>query len=291
MPRAQLSDAEIYYETTGSETGAPLVLIMGWGSQMVYWNPEFIAMLADAGFRVIHFDNRDVGMSENFRSKPGYDMVAMARDCADLIRHLGYERAHVLGQSMGGMIAQVLAVEFSDVVQSLNIFYSSPCMAAEQHAEVAEQFSNMDYFADSREEAIQLWLERESHTDTGTGTNGFEGRMREIAELHYDRGYFPDGMRRQFEAMGKMGDLRPRLGSIAVPTAVVHGADDVLLPATGGIEIATAIPHAELHIFADLGHEIARRLWPDFVRIAARSAQRSGATLTIDAGAASVGGA
>lgn len=285
MPTATLSGASIYYEVTGPASGEPLVLIMGWGAQMVYWNPEFIDLLVAAGFQPILFDNRDVGLSETFAGKPPYCVVDMARDVADLIRHLGHDSAHIAGQSMGGMIAQVLVLEFPEVLRSLNIIYSSPARDTLSQQDIEEMFPEMDYVAASRDEAIERFLERESHTDTGAGTNGFEGRMAEIAALHYDRGYHPDGVRRQFNAMQSMGDLRPRLHAVAQPTAVIHGASDVLLPISCGIDIAKAIENSELHVFADLGHEIARRLWPDFVRIIARTAIRSGASLSMDAGA------
>jgi pimeloyl-ACP methyl ester carboxylesterase len=285
MPRVHANGIEIEYDTFGSPAGRPLVLIMGLASQMVGWPPAFCNRLADRGHQVIRFDNRDVGRSSKIEEggvpsverilagtltaagdvQAPYRLSDMAADTADLIRVLGMGRANVCGISMGGMIAQTLAIEHPERVASLISMESStgePGLPppAPEAARVLFQPppSRRDRYIEHMAHVFRTFAAGSPMFD--------EAVQREILALAFDRGYYPVGFARQIAAIMASGSRRERLASVAAPTLVLHGSLDPLIPPEHGRATAEAVPGAVLHMVDGLGHGIAfPRLWDEIV--------------------------
>jgi pimeloyl-ACP methyl ester carboxylesterase len=269
MPYADAGRIRLCYEVTGPQDGEPLLLIHGLGAQLIAWYPGFCRALEAAGLRVIRFDNRDVGLSSKLDDDPAYQLRDMAADAVNLLDALGLGQVHVAGQSMGGMIAQELAISHPQRVRSLCSIYSAPSaeyLTGELRAILRRPATR------GREEAIGQWIE----TERLSGLDGFdEVWIRDFAAAIYDRDYCPAGFQRQTRALLAAPDLRPGLAQLTMPTAVIHGRDDRLISYQGGIATAAAVPGAELHLYAGLGHQVAPRLWSDFVRVVTRNIERS----------------
>jgi len=270
---AELDGVTLCYEVSGPAQGEPLVLINGHGDQMISWLPGFCALLEAEGFRLIRFDNRDVGLSTKFDAadpQAPYTIEDMAADVDQLIGYLEYDSAHIVGRSMGGMIAQQLAISFPHRVRSLCCLYSMPSIDFLVNDPEAQALARRPPARD-RDSAIQQFVERKR-----LGSDGFDDDwLRDFAAQLYDRNYCPEGVARQSAAFARQRDRLPELAKLRVPTAVVHGRDDRLLSFQGGIATALAVPGAELHVYAGMGHELRPDLWPDFVRVIARNAGRS----------------
>jgi pimeloyl-ACP methyl ester carboxylesterase len=274
VPYADLSKARIYYEVSGPADGLPLLLIHGLGASIAMWDPGLIAAFEQARFRVIQFDNRDVGWSST--SPAPFELADMAQDARELVKHVGLDRVHVAGQSMGGMIAQQFAISYPEVTLSLTSIYSAPgrdhiVSDPELAAEHRQQGA-----ASSREEAVQQFIARE----TISGLEGLdEAWIRAYAERVIDRDYEREashhGRTIQMQSIMNAPDRTADLEKLDVPAAVIHGRNDPLISFAGGIATARAIPGAELHIFANMRHQLRRDLWPDFVRIIQRTALRA----------------
>ncbi|GII03929.1 alpha/beta fold hydrolase [Planobispora takensis] len=269
--RASANGIEIAYDTFGSPSGRPLLLIMGLASQMIHWDEEFCGLLADRGHYVIRFDNRDVGESTHLHDAgapaPGTDapylVGDMADDAAGLLDALGLEAAHVVGVSMGGMIAQSMAIRHPGRVLSLTSIMSTPSPQAAPPTDAA-MAALMSPPSPDRETAIARALE----TWKVIGSPGYpldEERIARIAGLSYDRAYDPAGVARQLTAIISSGDRAPRLKELSVPALVLHGEQDQLVPPAGGIATADAIPGARLVTYPGMGHDLPRALWGDFV--------------------------
>lgn len=278
MPYTQ-SNPRIYFESAGDEAHAPLVLIEGLGAQMIGWRDEFVAKLVDHGLRVIRLDNRDVGQSEMFGTpedlSADYAMADMASDICQVLDMLNLPSAHIVGQSMGGVIAQTLAIRHPERVRSMVLFYTAPGFLPEFLGDV---FQHGTAIAPSpslpREDAIQMFVT--SQTICGSPAYASDDAwLRELGGRSFDRGFRPDGILRQMSVVMRAEDLRADLGRIAMPTAIIHGRADLLVRAEAGIEIARAVPSAELHLYPGLGHQIAQPLWDDFVTIIARTVGRA----------------
>ncbi|MEU4829577.1 alpha/beta hydrolase [Streptosporangium sp. NPDC023615] len=270
--RTRANGIEIAYDTFGSPEGRPLLLIMGLGSQMIQWDEDFCRLLAERGHHVVRFDNRDVGESTHLHEAGGpgggwngrvpYRLDDMADDAAGLLEALGLESAHVAGVSMGGMIAQALAIRHPRRVRSLTSMMSTPSPQAAPPTEAA-MAALMAPPAPDREAAIR----RTVTTWEVIGSPGYPAdreRIAEVAALSYDRAYDPAGTTRQLAAIMASGDRAPLLARLTVPTLVLHGEDDQLIPLSGGIATAEAIPGARLLTFPGMGHDLPRELWPSF---------------------------
>lgn len=271
MPFASHGPIKLCYQTTGPEDGQPMVLIHGLGAQMIAWYPGFVELLHRAGFRVTRFDNRDAGLSTKLANGASYELSDMADDTAALIDHLGTGPVHVVGQSMGGMIAQELAVRHPGHLQSLNLIYTSPSARfIDQSAAVLAILGEAP--ATDRAGAIRQHIAREY-------VSGMEGMSREWIETHaaevVDRDYSPEAAGRQHAATFSWGGVGAALGTITVPSSVIHGRQDPHLNWRGAVAIAASIPNAELHVYADMRHQVPPRLWPDVVAAVARTVNRS----------------
>ncbi|MGY1667589.1 alpha/beta fold hydrolase [Geodermatophilus sp. SYSU D00696] len=277
-------DVELAYETFGSPEDTPLLLVMGLATQMIGWPDDFCRMLADRGLYVVRFDNRDIGLSTHLdaagapdvlavmggdHSRVAYRLGDMAEDTAALLDALGLDSAHVVGASMGGMIAQSLAIRHPDRVRSLTSIMSTtgdPAVGAPAEAALGVLLAPP---ATDRESAVQ----RAVDTYRVIGSPGFEfdeSGLRERAGLSFDRAYNPAGVARQLAAILASPDRTADLARVAVPTLVVHGAEDALVNVSGGRATAAAIPGAELLVVEGMGHDLPREVWPQLVdRIAA----------------------
>jgi pimeloyl-ACP methyl ester carboxylesterase len=275
----RVGEIDLAYETFGSPRDTPLLLVMGLATQMIGWPDEFCRMLAERGLYVIRFDNRDVGLSTHLddagapdvlavmggdHSRVAYRLADMAEDTAGLLDALGLDSAHVAGASMGGMIAQTLAIRHPERVRSLTSIMSTtgdPAVGAPAEAALGVLLAPP---ATDRESAVQ----RAVDTYRVIGSPGFEfdeHGLRERAGLSFDRAYNPAGVARQLAAILAGPDRTADLARVAVPTLVVHGEQDALIDVSGGRATAAAIPGAELLVVDGMGHDLPRAVWPELV--------------------------
>ena len=280
LPETQYAAAnglKIAYETFGSATDAPILMVMGLGTQMIAWPDEMCQQIADRGFYVIRYDNRDSGLSTHLdelptpkrsdlvlRRKPPYKVSDMARDALGLMDALGIGSAHVVGASMGGYIAQTLAGLFPDRVRSLTLIMTSTGSRVVGYPApqlVARLLRRRD--VRNREQAQDLAAE----TFRLIGSKGFdfdEARIRDVAGRSYDRSTDRRGYFRQLWAIVAQPNRTRFLRKIPVPTLVMHGMNDPLVNVSGGVALAKTIPNAQFIGFAGMGHDLPRALWPRF---------------------------
>jgi pimeloyl-ACP methyl ester carboxylesterase len=280
---------EIAYETFGDPGDPPVLLVMGLATQMLGWPDELCAALAGRGHFVVRFDNRDIGLSTHLDDKPAADVGAilggdtstaaytlsdMAQDAVGLLDALSIESAHVVGASMGGMIAQTIAIEHPERVRTLTSIMSTTgdrAVGAPTEAALAVLLAPP---APGREAAQDRTVE----TYRVIGSPGFpfdEAAIRERAGIAYDRANDPAGVSRQLAAIWVSGDRTPGLRELDVPTLVLHGEQDPLVQVDGGRATAAAIPGAELHVVDGMGHDLPTELLEDFAeRISALASQR-----------------
>lgn len=280
MPRAKCGEIELEYLDEGQ--GPPLLMIMGIRAQLVHWPDDLVRALVDRGLRVIRFDNRDIGRStwlsgpernggvELARALLGlpvrapYTLSDMAGDAAALLDHLGIERAHVVGASMGGMIAQHLAFERPERVASLVSIMST---TGARTVSRPEPRALRALFARTPRDAEEAGLvfERVMRTISGTGFPLESEELRALGRLAYERGSNPAGFHRQMAAIAKSGDRTRRLQGVRAPTLVLHGDQDPLVPLVAGRATAAAIPGARLRVIEGMGHSLPRGAWPAIV--------------------------
>jgi pimeloyl-ACP methyl ester carboxylesterase len=280
-----IAGIDIAYERLGDWPAPPVVLVMGVGAQMINWPDGFCAELVARGLHVIRFDNRDVGLSTHLPHAPTPDLQAalagdistasytlsdMAADAVGLLDSLGLDSAHIVGASMGGAIAQTIAIEHPGRIRSLTSMMSTTGDTAvgQPRAEVlAAVFSGPP--AVTRQDVI----DQRVRAMRALGSPGFatdEAAVREVAGRAYDRAHDPLGAARQALASVASGDRTARLRLVDLPTLVLHGADDAMCSVSGGRATAGAIPGAELVVIAGMGHNLPRALWPEITsRIAA----------------------
>ena len=283
MPSTAANDITIEYETAGDPGHPVLLLIMGLGGQLIAWDDEFVAALVAKGFYVVRFDNRDVGLSTWFDEAGTPDLVAaftgevqaayllsdMAGDAAGLLDALGIESAHVLGVSMGGMIAQSLAIGHPTRVRSMiSIMSTTGDRSVGQPSPEAIGALLVPPPAD-RDAAIDMSVK----TWQVIGSPGFpfhEDRIRAGAAAAYDRAIHPAGVARQLVAILSSPDRTPALRGLDVPTLVVHGESDALVNPTGGKATADAVPGATLWTIPGMGHDLPIELFEEVAdRVAA----------------------
>lgn len=283
MPNVRANGINIEYDEFGDRNGRPLLLIMGLGAQMILWHEEFCAQLAARGHRVIRFDNRDVGKSSTLDHlgvpnvmlamaaalarrpvEAPYLLSDMATDAVGLLDALGIDTAHVVGASMGGMIAQAVAIKFPARVRSLSSIMSSTGNPNLPPAKPEAMSVLLTPPPTGREGSI----ERAVSVFRIIGSPGFpydEADVRQRAALSYDRGFNPNGVVRQIAAILASGSRNEALKAVRVPTLVIHGKDDPLVPVEAAHDTAAAVPGAELMIIEGMGHDLPRAVWPRII--------------------------
>jgi pimeloyl-ACP methyl ester carboxylesterase len=280
---------DIAYERFGDPELPPVLLVMGLGTQMLGWPDGFCAALVARGVHVIRFDNRDIGLSSHLMDAPppdigavmlgnassaSYQLSDMASDVVGLLDALGLDSAHLAGASMGGMIAQTVAIEHPRRVRSLTSIMSSTGDRSVGQATQQALAALLSPPAATREGAI----ERTVSILRVTGSPGFdldEAELRWRTGLAFDRAHDPVGVARQLAAIAASRDRTVALRSVSIPALVVHGADDPLVNVSGGRATAQAIPGAELVVYEGMGHNLPRELWADISRRIAELVKRA----------------
>ena len=283
-------DVELCYETFGDPTDPAMLLVMGLATQMVGWHHEFCEQLAERGLHVIRFDNRDIGRSKSqnypvptlkqliLRDKraAGYTLEHMADDGFGLLDHLGIERAHVAGVSMGGMIAQTMAARRPDRVLSLASMLSNT--GALWSGQPSPRLYPVLLKPPPKDRAG--YIEHAIWVFSKIGSADYSREdLREMAAMSYDRGLNPAGSMRQLAAIIASGDRTPLLRAIVAPTVVIHGTKDKLVPPSGGRATARAIPGARLVLIEGMGHDLPRSAWPRMLDALVDNAARAGEPL------------
>ena len=286
MPRASFTSTdnrsiELEYDHFGNPTDPALLLIMGFTAQMVAWDEEFCKQLADRGHFVIRFDNRDCGLSTKLHGVPSnsdavimaammetemppvpYTLSDMAADAMQVLDHLNIERAHIMGASMGGMIAQTVAIEHPHRVKTLISVMSQPGeLTVGQPTQEAMELIVTPAPSD-RDEYIafapkwQLWQSKKYRSDEVSRRNAIRD---------FDRSNYPEGGPRQMAAIYASGSRAEGLQKLQVPTLVIHGTDDQLITPSGGERTAELIPNSTLLMVDDMGHDMPQPLWPFYL--------------------------
>jgi len=285
---AMSGDFKLYYEDMGDIDDPPVLLIMGLGAQLLLWRTAFCEKLVGQGLRVIRYDNRDVGLSSKtehrssgqplvtrlarswlgLRSRAAYTLEDMADDAAALLDHLDIERAHIVGASMGGMIAQIFAARFPERAKTLAVMFSS---------------NNSALLPPPAPRALLALLKgpppnspREVIIDNAVRVSNIIGspryrmpeeQIRADAAEGYDRNYYPQGVARHFSAVLGTGSLAHYDRRIVAPTVVIHGRADKLMRPFGGHRVARAIDGARLVLFDGMGHDLPQQLWAQVIRV------------------------
>ncbi len=282
---APSGELEIYYEDMGDPNHPAVLLIMGLGAQLLLWRNGFCEKLIDQGLRVIRFDNRDVGLSSKLTgqtsgapllprmarslvglpSPAAYTLEDMSDDAAALLDHLGIDSAHVVGGSMGGMIAQIFAARHHARTKTLGVIFSSNNQAALPPPGPKQLLAILQKPKDTSRDAVIDNAVRVSRIIGSPGYPAPEDRVRADAIEGYDRSYYPAGVGRHFAAILGSGSLRRYNRQITAPTVVIHGRADKLMRPSGGRAIARAIPNSRLVLFDGMGHELPEPLWDDIV--------------------------
>lgn len=302
MPHVHANGIDIAYEAHGDPANPPLLLIMGLGAQLTLWPIELVEDLVRRGYYVIRHDNRDIGLSTKFtehgvpnfrrvalmrafglRAKLPYRLTEMAADAVALLDALGIAKAHVVGASMGGMIAQLVAIGYPDRVLSLTSIMSStgnPALPpAKPEAMAALTTPAPDPLAD-----MPAYVAHTIASQKVIGSPGYptdEAVTAERAKANALRSFYPVGRSRQMAAIVASGDRRGALATISVPTVVIHGADDPLVPVEGGHDTAATIPGSELHVVPGMGHDLPRQLIPQICDLIERATAKARSAASI----------
>jgi pimeloyl-ACP methyl ester carboxylesterase len=293
MPLIATNDVELEYESFGPARAPAVVLIMGLGAQMILWEEEFCEAIARRGYRVIRFDNRDVGLSTKLEDagmpnvataladvaqgrapSAAYTLHDMADDTAGLLGALGIDTAHVVGASMGGMIAQTLTIRHPKRVRTLTSIMSTTGHPGLPQAAPAAMRVLMTPAPTQREAYIAHHVE----VAKVIGSPGFpfdEPAARARGARSFERGVFPAGVARQLVAILASGSRKAALGSVCTPTLVIHGTADPLVPIAGGRDTAESVPGAEFLEIEGMGHDLPREVWPRLVDAIAKHAARA----------------
>jgi pimeloyl-ACP methyl ester carboxylesterase len=286
---AELGEISLCYEELGDGRGEPLILIMGLGMQMIAWDEGFCEQLTGRGFRVIRFDNRDVGLSSKLAGRrvnltagllgltrsAAYDLDDMAADTVGLLDHLGLERAHLVGASLGGMIAQQVAALHPERVASLSSIMSGTGRRRPSRMPRPRLLAMLLRSPPpSREDFVEDIVDVFRRIGSPAYPTDVDS-LRERAARSYDRCFYPAGTARQLMAVMASGNRTPQLHFIDAPSLVIHGTADRLLPPRAGRDTAAAIPGARLELIEGMGHDLPVQLWPRFAELIEANAARS----------------
>ena len=272
-------------EDHGSPTGEPLLLIMGLGMQLVAWHPDFVASLVARGYRVIRFDNRDIGLSQRFdqlgvpnlaldslryavgmKVRAPYTVADMADDAAGLLGALGIPSAHICGASMGGMIAQQLAVRHPGCVKSLTLIMTSSGSRRLPGPTLKVRSAMISRPQDPNDvDSVVAHYVKLYRLIGSPGYPAAEADLKQRLGHSVRRSYRPQGTARQMVAIAADGNRSKLLAGIKVPTQIIHGKQDPLVPVAAGIDLAAKIPGAQIDLIEGMGHDLPVPLWPRFV--------------------------
>ncbi|MCH9696459.1 MAG: alpha/beta fold hydrolase [Gammaproteobacteria bacterium] len=292
MPQASANNIAIEYESFGKTSDPTLLLIMGLGMQMVAWPEQFCTELASRGYRVIRYDNRDTGFSTKFdgETTPGigslmlrsllrlpirvpYTLPDMANDAVGLLDALEVESAHVVGASMGGMIAQNMAATHPQRVNTLTCLMSTSGHRSLPGAD--SKVARHLFLSRPKDQGREAVIAHNMRSLELIGSPAYPidaDTRREMTAMSFDRSFFPSGFKRHVAAIVQDGDRRSRLRTIRTPTLVIHGREDPLIPLPGGEDIAAHVNEADLEIIDGMGHNLPVELWPQIIgRIAEHS--------------------
>ena len=283
-------DVQLCYQTFGSSDGEPLLLVMGLGGPMNWWDSELCTMLAEAGFHVVRFDNRDTGRSSRLSERvtrtqlvrsflgrggrPPYTLDDMAGDAFGLMDHLGWESAHVVGVSMGGMIVQTMAIARPTRVRSLTSIMSTlgKRTVGWQHP------SLLPMLIAKRGPGREAYVATSARVWQAIGSPGYPAEMETVrsrAEETFDRGVSASGVMRQMLAILNQPDRSRALKALRMPVAIVHGSADKMVHVSGGRATARVIPGAELLVIDGMGHDMPTELFETYTEIIRRTADRA----------------
>ena len=294
MARIAANGIELEYEVRGPEDGAPMVLIMGLGSQMTRWPAPFLDGLVARGYRVVRFDNRDIGLSTHFNEAGPADFGSvvkavgegrqpdlaftlddMAADTVGLMDALGIEAAHVLGVSMGGMIAQLVATDHPGRALSLTSIMSTTGHPSLDRATPEAQAALANRPPDPKEDR-EAYLDNLVATRAAIGSPAYPtdpDELRALGAADLDRSYHPQGFGRQYAAILGAPHRRDKLAKLTIPALVIHGDKDPLVPLSGGQDTAASIPGARLEVFEGMGHDLPKPLIEPMLDLIAQTAR------------------
>ena len=290
MPTTPANGIELEFESFGNDDDPTILLIMGLGAQMTAWDTGFIGQLVERGFRVVRFDNRDCGLSTKIEGGPRPDVMAamqgdtssasytlseMAADAAGLLDALGISAAHIVGASMGGMIAQTFAIGHPDRTLSVCSIMSTTGDASVGGATPEAISVLLAPPATTKAEA----MDRAEAASKVIGAKGLPvdvAKIRQRAADAFERMNHPMGVGRQIVAIRASGDRTAKLGELDVPTVVIHGTDDTLVTPNGGEATAKAIPGADLVIVEGMGHDLPEAAWPQVIEAIIDNAGKAG---------------
>ena len=270
---------ELSYETFGDPKNEPVLMVMGLGAQHITWPDEIVEAIANAGYWVVRYDNRDVGESTkldhlgipNLRSvllgrKPPYRIKDMAADGFALMDAMGITAAHVIGASMGGFISQTMAIMAPDRIRTLTLIMTSTGSRSVGYPKPSVwRTMLLREKVTSREDAMEMAV-KSARIIGNPGYPVDEDAIADLAGRSYDRGYHPAGFMRQLAAVMAQPNRTRHLQKLKIPTLVVHGLDDNLVSVSGGMALAKAIPGSRFVGFPGMGHGMPRELWPTVVK-------------------------
>ncbi len=288
MPRVRANGIDIEYEEFGDPRAASLLLVTGLGAQMISWDETFCEQLAASGFHVIRFDNRDSGLSTRMEAAGPADMVSalngdphpaymlddMAADAAGLLDALGIEAAHIVGASMGGFISQLIAINHPGRVLSLTSIMSGPSRGEGVSPTPEGSALLFRQPPSNPEESIELAISGRRLL-VGSGDPFDEAFERAKATRAVRRAWYPVGTGRQLLAILAAHPRLESLQAIRVPTLVIHGHEDILVPVENGRMVAAAVPGARLLVLEGMGHDIPKRVWPRVIDAIAETARKA----------------
>ncbi len=292
--KAKVGDLELFYEDHGREGDPAILLIMGLGAQLIWWPDALVAALVGKGFRVIRHDNRDIGLSTKLahEAPPGaralmataflgrplntpYLLDALAADAIGVLDHLDIRKAHIVGASMGGMIAQLVAATYPDRVLSLTSIMSTSGRRELKKPALALQLRMLKRRDPNASRAVKIEEVMRTLNLIGSPIEDPEvaSERAALAERAVDRSFYPDGARRQLGAIIASGDRVAALARITAPTLVIHGAADRLVPPDGGEDTARLIPGARFELISGMGHDLPGPLVPRIAGLIAEHAR------------------
>ncbi len=292
MPTVDVNGVTLHYERRGA--GEPILFVMGLGGQLVDWPEDFLDLFVERGFETIVFDNRDVGLSSQTEWQPpsrwkqlrsmltrrpvrgvGYTLTDMADDAAGLLAALDVGAVHVVGISMGGMIAQELAIEHAARIRSVCSIMSNTGdrRSGGIKGRLLTQLARSE--PPSRDGAVDASV---ALFELVSGPHFEPARVREMAERSIERSFTPDGVARQSAAIMGSRDRTDLLAGVTAPTLVIHGQVDPLVKLSGGLATTAAIPDSRLLVYPDMGHDLPRPRWGEFADAIVGNARRAVAT-------------